>query len=123
MVVAKTKRIFTEQEQKDLYEIGDHLRLAREGKGLTQLALALEVGCDRATISHYEAGTGGYMKTDIMYRICDILEVSPDELSPKRYGVKNDKTEFSLDEMLRSLPKDKRDLLLPGLNAMIAAYM
>ena len=144
MEVAKAKR-YPEAEQRELYEIGEKLRKARMDAGLNQNELADRIDCDRATISHYENGTGGYMGQSTLLRICEALSIEPNDLSPDKY-IKQDgaidvskeittqgkesegcgeksSSERELMELIRKLPKDKRELLLPGLKSMISAYL
>ena len=146
MEVAKAKR-YPESEQWELYEIGEKLRRARTEAGLNQNQLADKIDCDRATISHYENGTGGYMGQATLLRICEALSIEPNELSPDKYIKQDKRTEASkenaahekgeegedcgeiigsekeLIELIRMLPKDKREILLPGLKAMISTYL
>lgn len=126
MAVPKSKKEFTEEEKAELREIGDKLRKAREEAGLTQMELANRIDSDRATISHYEGGTGGYMGGSMIYRICYELGIEPNDLSPSRLlkNNENEKTDVhSIDAMLAKIPRAQRELLMPGLVAMLGTYI
>lgn len=124
MAVPKTRTDFTEEEKAELREIGDKLRKAREAAGLTQMELANRVGADRATISHYEGGTGGYMGGAMMYRICEELRIELNDLSPSRLIKKHENVDDrSIDAILARVPKAQREMLIPGLMAMLGTYV
>lgn len=130
MAVAKMKTSFTESEMTEFREIGGKLMKARESAGLTQTELANRVGADRATISHYENGTGGYMGGAMLYRLCAELGIEPNDLSPSRL-LKESGTEKetekgninSIDALLAKIPQAQRELLMPGLIAMLGTYL
>lgn len=134
MAVAKMKTSFTESEMTEFREIGGKLMKARESAGLTQTELANRVGADRATISHYENGTGGYMGGAMLYRLCSELGIEPNDLSPSRL-LKESGTEKeteketekgninSIDALLAKIPQAQRELLMPGLIAMLGTYL
>ncbi len=51
----------------------------RKRKHLTQLKLAEQVNVDRSHISAIELGNVG-VSFDVLFRLCEVLEVSPKEL-------------------------------------------
>jgi len=55
--------------------MGNILKDARKGKGLTQAALAASVGCDQATISKYENGSAS-PTTEIAPKLAGLLGLS-----------------------------------------------
>ena len=119
MVVVKTK-ILSKEQQADLYEIGNRIREAREDAKMTQNDLADLLECDRATISHYEGGTGGYVGGARLYKLCDVLNLTPNDLSPTRYQKKEAGTEEQIIiDLLAKLPPEKKEILLPGIVAML----
>lgn len=68
------------KEYSDLYEkFGLNIVYYRKRKKLTQLQLAELVGVDRSHISAIELGKVG-VSFDVIFRLCDILEVSPKDL-------------------------------------------
>ena len=68
------------QEYKDRYEqFGLNIVYYRKKKKLTQLQLAELVDVDRSHISAIELGNVG-VSMDVIFRLSDVLEVSPKEL-------------------------------------------
>lgn len=126
MAVPKTKKEFTEEEKVELREIGDKLRKVREKAGLTQMELANRIDSDRATISHYEGGTGGYMGGAMLYRICEEVGIEPNDLAPSRL-LKTNKNKnmdmYGIDAMLAKIPQAQREMLMPGIVAMLGTYI
>ena len=60
--------------------VAARLRLALDGKGLRASILAYRCGVDRSTISNYL--NGKYVpKTEMLLKICEALDVSPEWLS------------------------------------------
>lgn len=57
----------------------ENLKSARKSKGLTQQQLAVLLNLDRAAIDHYEKGTAMPHARN-MQKLCDILELTFDEL-------------------------------------------
>lgn len=68
------------QEYKALYEkFGPNVVYYRKRKRLTQLQLAELVDIDRSHISAIELGNVG-VSLDVIFRLCEVLEISPKEL-------------------------------------------
>lgn len=68
------------QEYKALYEkFGLNVGYYRKRKRLTQLQLAELVDIDRSHISAIELGNVG-VSLDVIFRLCEVLEISPKEL-------------------------------------------
>jgi len=68
------------QEYKALYEkFGLNVVYYRKRKRLTQLQLAELVDIDRSHISAIELGNVG-VSLDVIFRLCEVLEISPKEL-------------------------------------------
>ncbi len=68
------------KEYSDLYEkFGLNIVYYRKRKKLTQLQLAELVDVDRSHISAIELGKVG-VSFDVIFRLCDVLEVSPKDL-------------------------------------------
>lgn len=67
-------------EYKHLYEaFGLNVVFYRKRKKLTQLQLAELVDIDRSHISAIELGNVG-VSFDVIFRLCEVLDVSPKEL-------------------------------------------
>ena len=68
------------QEYKALYEkLGLNVVYYRKRKRLTQLQLAELVDIDRSHISAIELGNVG-VSLDVIFRLCEVLEITPKEL-------------------------------------------
>lgn len=68
------------QEYRALYEkFGLNVVYYRKRKRLTQLQLAELVDIDRSHISAIELGNVG-VSLDVIFRLCEVLEISPKEL-------------------------------------------
>jgi transcriptional regulator with XRE-family HTH domain len=59
--------------------LGRTLQDARKARGLTQAALAQQVGCSTSHLAHVEAGEFG-MSVGLLVRITDALGVSVDRV-------------------------------------------
>lgn len=67
-------------QYKSLYEqFGLNIVYYRKRKRLTQLQLAELVDVDRSHISAIELGNVG-ISFDVLFKMCEVLEVSPKEL-------------------------------------------
>ena len=68
------------QEYKALYEkFGLNVVYYQKRKRLTQLQLAELVDIDRSHISAIELGNVG-VSLDVIFRLCEVLEITPKEL-------------------------------------------
>lgn len=68
------------KEYKSLYEsFGLNIIYYRKRKKLTQLQLAELVDIDRSHISAMELGNVG-VSFDVMFRLCEVLEIKPKDL-------------------------------------------
>lgn len=69
-----------DKQYKPLYEkFGLNVVYYRRRKKLTQLQLAELVDVDRSHISAMELGNVG-VSFDVMFRLCEVLEITPKEL-------------------------------------------
>ncbi len=67
-------------EYKEKYEaLGLNMAFYRKKKKLTQLQLAELLDVDRSHVSAMELGNVG-ASLDVVFRICDVLEIRPKEL-------------------------------------------
>ena len=72
-------------QYKSLYEqFGLNIVYYRKRKRLTQLQLAELVDVDRSHISAIELGNVG-ISFDVLFKMCEVLEVSPKELFDFRW--------------------------------------
>ncbi len=68
------------KEYKEQYEkFGLNIVYYRKKKKLTQLQLAEQIGVDRSHISAIELGNVG-VSFDVIFKLCEVLEVKPKEL-------------------------------------------
>lgn len=68
------------QEYKPMYEkFGLNVVYYRKRKRLTQMKLAELVDIDRSHISAIELGNVG-VSMDVIFKLCEVLEISPKEL-------------------------------------------
>lgn len=98
----------------------DRLREARLNIGLDQNELAKEVGIGGSSISNYETGIS-FPKTDILYKLFDVLKVSPNFLFQddvdiedinNRKTVSNlNATEILLIKKYRELDQDGKEII------------
>ena len=98
-------------EYKGLYEaFGANVVFFRKRKKLTQLELAELADIERSHISAIELGNVG-VSFDVIFKLCEVLDVYPDELFDFRLREKVDREKMSryLVEMLDVPELSKRD--------------
>lgn len=108
----------------DLIETGDRIRLMRQKAGLTQEALADEMGVAWNTVHRIEYAQAA-MGIDKLYQIADILHVPVQELCPARFAAKTQDDDPSgilaaydrLSEKNRKVVVDTVTALINGLLA------
>lgn len=61
-------------------QLGKTIKALRQEQGMNAETLADKIGVSKANEYRYENGTIKDIKTDIMLRICKVLNVSPNEL-------------------------------------------
>lgn len=76
--------------------IGARIRMRRRELGITQAKLADTTGELRTSISNIESGRQK-APLDVMFHICEALEIEPKDVIPSL-------AEVSLDEMIRHAP-------------------
>lgn len=74
-------------------ELGERIRSLRKQKGLTQEELASRLGLQKSAVAKYENGRVTNIKRATLFKMAEILEVSPGELM---YG-KEDKGQEDQD--------------------------
>lgn len=60
--------------------LGRDIREERERRGMTQIKLALNSGCDERRIRDYESGNVGRPQAKVYRPICDVLGITPDRI-------------------------------------------
>ena len=72
------------------YDFGLAVQQERLGQGLTQEALAAQIGFDRKSINRLENGTTA-MTLDRIWRVADALDVSIGELESRAVDIANER--------------------------------
>jgi transcriptional regulator with XRE-family HTH domain len=61
--------------------IGDQIRAARIRLGMTQRALATQIGVDKSAVAQWEGGGGGKgIRTQNLIEVARVLQIKPSEL-------------------------------------------
>jgi transcriptional regulator with XRE-family HTH domain len=94
----------------DYYVIGKRIRKAREGKGLTQEALAEFMDVSNAYISKIERGKTS-VNLDTFSKICVVLEQSSEYILTGTNSVSSDYLRNEIIEMLQGCSADKIKLI------------
>ena len=88
-------------------EFGDRLRLARQAKGMSQAAVAPEVGLSRTSVANIERGRQR-ISLHLLMEFARVLEVEPCDLLPPVHP----EPEVKPDRRLRGLsPADQEPFL------------
>ena len=100
------------RNEKDIEEIGENIRLAREAQGMSQDDLADIVGTSRKAISRYENGYSEMgIATFIQY--ADALKKRPEQLLPTRMCEWAEQTQADeLKDIAETLSEDDFNMLL-----------
>ena len=89
--LAKAKRLVSQLSEKiaerGLDNFGDQVKTARVRLGFTQADLAGMLGLARTSIAHMEAGRQ-FVKLEILMKLCEVLEVTPNYLLSFKTDVK-----------------------------------
>ncbi|MEG1502412.1 MAG: XRE family transcriptional regulator, partial [Synergistaceae bacterium] len=88
------------------YEIGSRIKILREQIGINQTEFSEKIGVSNSRVSNWEKGINR-PDVDILSKICDVLNVSADDL----LNLKND---ISLNSKEQSLIGTYRNLTLNG---------
>lgn len=74
---------------KAMYEVSENIRNRRKEIGMTQVQLAFAAQLGENTIQRIESGqTQANIET--LFRLAKALDVTPNDLAPKRFGFKSD---------------------------------
>ena len=125
-----TQRIIATMDGKDsafFKELGARIATARKERGLTQAALADQLGIAQQTLAHYEVARAR-IAASFLPRVAELLDLSLDELLvgqptvrlPGKRGPAS-RIEQQLDAVTR-LPKASQKAVWQVLDAMIAQH-
>jgi transcriptional regulator with XRE-family HTH domain len=100
------------RNEKDIEEIGEKIRLAREAQGMSQDDLADLMGTERVTVSRHESGTRE-MKIATFLQYADALNTDPALLFPDHVRTQeNQSPKERLIEIIRRLPAEDVNAML-----------
>lgn len=97
------------------YEIGKRIRRFRQQRGLSQKALAAQIGVSCGRVSNWEQGLNR-PDADILAAICDALQVSADELLDVRLA----KDDLNDEERQLILQYRRKPALQPAVRILLA---
>lgn len=99
-------------------EIGNRIKLAREGAGLTQDQFSELIGMGSKSVSAFERGTVG-VSLPALQRICKILSISSDSILFESLP-ENDVQ--AMTQRLKRLPPEQFDIANDILNRLIEGF-
>lgn len=125
-----TQRIIATMDGKDstfFKELGARIAKARKERGLTQQALADQLGIAQQTLAHYEVARAR-IAASLLPRVAELLDLSLDELLVGRPTIRlpgkrgpASRIEQQIDAVTR-LPKASQKAVWQVLDAMIAQH-
>lgn len=95
----------------NLKAIGGRIKKYRKQKGFTQAQLAEIIDISTIHMSHLETGSVA-MSLECMIKVCNALEVSPDDLLIGEFELNNNATIKQLAEITKNLSSDENKLLI-----------
>lgn len=95
----------------NLKEIGNRIKKYRKQKGFTQAQLAEIIDISTIHMSHLETGSVA-MSLECMIKVCNALEVSPDDLLIGEFELDDNATTKQLAEITKNLSSDENKLLI-----------
>lgn len=95
----------------NLKEIGNRIKKYRKQKGFTQAQLAEIIDISTIHMSHLETGSVA-MSLECMIKVCNALEVSPDDLLIGEFELNNNATIKQLAEITKNLSSGENKLLI-----------
>jgi transcriptional regulator with XRE-family HTH domain len=106
--VIQALEVFTDL---DMTEVGRRLALARQQRGLSQVAAAVLADIDLGNLNEIERGKRTGMRVQTLWRLCQVLGVSPNtivgwrlEMEPCPIGVTMG-ADINLDMLLGALTR------------------
>lgn len=101
----------------DLYEVGGKLFSFRKSKGFTQAEVAEKAGLSDRTYADIERGSVN-MRVDTLLKICDALNITPDEiLTKKTEDIEREKS--NLLTIFDELPEKNKKIALKLLSVYL----
>ena len=96
----------------------------RKLKGMTQIALAKQIGISKRSMCYYEKGSKSFPSSKILLKISGVLECNPDELLSQKNTMSIDgrSLEARLMKKFRSaaeLPEADRKILIQLLDSLL----
>lgn len=95
----------------NLKAIGNRIKKHRKLKGYTQAQLAEIIDISTIHMSHLETGSVA-MSLECMIKICNALEISPDDLLIGEFELNDNATTKQLAEITKNLSSDENKLLI-----------
>lgn len=95
----------------DLRAIGNNIKKYRKSKGFTQAQLAEMIDISTIHMSHMETGSVS-MSLECLIKICDSLDISPDDLLFGEYKLNSISATKQLSRIMDNLTVDERKLII-----------
>ena len=96
-----------------MMSFSENLKYYRKQKGLTQLELAEKLHAHQTNCCKWESGKC-YPKVSVLMRICEVLEVTPNQLlgyEPEDIEVKFDRVVEELDSLCETIEYIKKKVV------------
>lgn len=91
--------------------IGGNIKKYRKIKGYTQAQLAEKIDISTIHMSHLETGSVS-MSLDCLIKICDALDITPDELLFGEYRLNSISAASRIMSIMENLTSDEKKLLI-----------
>lgn len=95
----------------NLKAIGSNIKKFRKIKGLTQAKLAEMIDISTIHMSHMETGSVS-MSLECLIKICDSLDITPDDLLLGEYKLNTMSTSKLLTSIMENLTVDERKMII-----------
>lgn len=95
----------------NLKVIGNNIKKYRKNKGYTQAQLAEIIDISTIHMSHMETGSVA-MSLECLIKICEALEITPDDLLLGEYVLNSSTTLKQLNDIVENLSADEKALLI-----------
>lgn len=95
----------------DLRAIGNNIKKYRKSKGFTQAQLAEMIDISTIHMSHMETGSVS-MSLECLIKICDSLDITPDDLLLGEYKLNTMSTSKLLTSIMENLTVDERKMII-----------
>lgn len=95
----------------NLKAIGSNIKKHRKSKGFTQAQLAEMIDISTIHMSHMETGSVS-MSLECLIKICDSLDITPDDLLLGEYKLNTMSTSKLLTSIMENLTVDERKMII-----------